>query len=106
MLSDHTRHHLEWDQAITPTTAQWRVLWRVCDEIDVWSWPPTLGDLDVIDGLQWITELEVGSRHMASRGQVHGSPAGFEAKLMRLHTTLQMMAGWRAPAKNARSLDF
>jgi hypothetical protein len=79
----------------TPTAAQWEEFWRVCDEIDVWSWPPTLGDVHMRHGLQWITLLEVGSRRMASNGQVDGSPPGFYAKLMRFHQALQAMVGWQ-----------
>src|SRR5688572_28556349 len=85
MLPDMSLGRRDWERAMTPTPAQWEGFWRICDEIDVWSWPPTLGDLHVIDGLQWITELEVGSRRMASTGQVLGSPPDFPAKLMRLH---------------------
>jgi hypothetical protein len=100
MLTDMSRDSRDWDKVITPTKAQWEEFWRVCDEIDVWSWPPTLGDMRVMDGLQWITELECGSRRMASRGQVVGSPPDFAAKLMRLHQALQSMAGWHTPTKN------
>jgi hypothetical protein len=90
----------KWDEAVTPSSSRWEELWRVCDEIEVWSWPPTQGDTHVIDGLQWISELEFGGRSVASRGQVHGSPLGFDEKLMRLHRTLQAMAGWHDPDRN------
>ena len=89
----HLKHTRGW---VTPTPAQWEEFWRVCDEIDVWSWPPTLGNLRVIDGLSWKTELKIGSRHMASIGQVFGSPPDFRPKLMRLHRALQTVAGWHS----------
>ena len=63
-------HRSKWDEAVTPSISQWEGLWRVCDEIDVWSWPATQGDMRVRDGLQWITELEFDGRSVASRGQV------------------------------------
>ncbi len=98
MLPGFSNNSRDWDESMTPTAEQWEKFWQVCDEIDVWSWPPTLGDLHLCDGLQWITELEVGSRSMASRGQVHGSPPGFREKLKLLHQTLQAMVGWQFPA--------
>ena len=81
---------------MTPTAAQWEEFWRVCEEIGVWSWPEWLGDFRVIDGLQWDTEFEVGSRRMKSMGQVHGAPPDFRPKLMRLHRALQAMTEWPA----------
>ena len=84
-----------WDEAIAPTGSQWRDFWRICDEVGVWSWPATLGDRDVIDGLQWKLELEAGTRRVESRGQVWGSPPDFKPKLMRFHQALQAMTGWR-----------
>ncbi len=87
----------DWYKVMTPTSAQWEEFWRVCDEINVWSWPPTLGELRVIDGLSWITDLEAGSRHVVSTGQWVGSPPDFTAKLMRLHQALQAMVGWQTP---------
>jgi len=100
MLPDPSANVRDWHKTITPTPAQWDELWRVCDEIDVWSWPPTLGNLHVIDGLQWTLELEVGARSMVSQGQVDGSPPDFEAKLLRLHQALQAMTGWHSPNEN------
>jgi hypothetical protein len=93
-------HHSEWDEAVTPSSRRWEDLWRVCEEIDVWSWLPTQGDMYAKDGLQWTTELEFGGQSVASRGQVHGSPPGFDGKLMRLHRTLQAMTGWHDPDRN------
>lgn len=101
MLPDRSHHHQDWDKVMTPLPAQWEEFWQVCDEIDVWSWPPSLGDRHVIDGLQWITELEVGTRYVASCGQVQGSPPDFVAKLMRFHQALQEMAGWPTPTTHA-----
>jgi hypothetical protein len=97
-LPNRSHDPRRWDKTMTPTAAQWEEFWRVCDEIDVWSWPPLLGNMMVCDGLQWVTELEIGSRRMNSMGQVHGSPPGFSAKLMRLHRALQAMAGWQPQA--------
>ena len=88
------------NEEITPTSAQWENLWRVCDEIDVWHWPPSLGDTKVFDGLTWTLELEIGTRRVVSNGQVHGSPPGYEEKIMRLHQAFQEMAGWRAQNEN------
>src|SRR5712664_769703 len=99
-------HRSKWDEAVTPSISQWEGLWRVCDEIDVWSWPATQGDMRVRDGLQWITELEFDGRSVASRGQVHGSPPGFKEKRMRLHRTLQAMAGWHHPDGRTESRNM
>jgi len=95
MLPNRSLKRSDWDKMVTPTAAQWEEFWRVCDEIDVWSWPPSLGDVRVFDGLSWETELEVGSRRVVSRGQVWGSPPDFEPKLMRLHEALQALTGWQ-----------
>jgi hypothetical protein len=98
-LADLSRDIREWRKTMTPTTAQWEEFWRVCDEIEVWSWPPALGNIYLYDGLQWQTELEIGSRRMASMGQASGLPE-FRSKLMRLHRALQAMAGWHAPTED------
>jgi hypothetical protein len=103
MLADYSQDIHDWDKVMTPTSAQWEEFWRVCDEINVWSWPPTLGELRVFDGLSWTTELEVGSRHVVSRGQLFGSPPDFRAELMRLHGALQAMVGWQTPIDDRRS---
>lgn len=89
------------ESMIIPTREQWEEFWRVCDEIDVWSWPPRLGDRWVIDGLEWTLVLECRGRAVVSEGQVHGSPEGLYEKLMRLHRTLQSMAGWHHPIAKA-----
>ena len=99
MLPDRSLDSRNWDKVVVPTLTQWYEFWRVCDEIDVWSWPPTLGDMSVCDGLQWVLELEVSGRRVASEGQVHGAPPDTGSKLMRLHRALQAMAGWQAPSQ-------
>jgi hypothetical protein len=99
MLPNRSFDPRDWDKKVTPTRAQWERFWCVCEEIDVWSWPPRLGNMSVIDGLQWDTKLEIGSRRVASNGQVHGSPPDFGPKLMRLHRALQALAGWKPPAE-------
>jgi hypothetical protein len=89
-------NYSNWDVAITPTSNQWREFWQVCDEVDVWSWPPTNdGLLFIRDGLEWTLELQFGNRHVVSKGQVIGTPSGFEGKLMRLHKSLQAMTEWQ-----------
>jgi hypothetical protein len=85
----------DWGEVVRPTRMQWRIFWRVCDEVGVWNWRPVLGNMHICDGLQWSLELEFGHRRVVSRGQVSGSPAGTGNKLMKLHQTLQAMAGWR-----------
>jgi hypothetical protein len=60
----------------------------------VWSWPPVVGNVDVIDGLDYGLELRVGGRAVESYGQVSGAPEGFHAKLLRLHATFQAVVGW------------
>ncbi len=97
MLPDWALDSHHWDKVIIPTRIQWQEFWRTCDEINVWCWPRRLGDMQVIDGLSWHTELEVGSRRVVSRGQVVGSPADFRPKLMRLHEALQVIVGWQTP---------
>jgi hypothetical protein len=88
-------HFSDWDVAMIPTADQWQEFWRVCDEIEVWSWPPILGSVHIIDGLRWNLELEFGCRRVVSNGQVVGSPPGFSEKLMRFHQSLQAMTDWQ-----------
>lgn len=76
-------------QSATPGPRQWKRLWQICDEVGVWSWPPKIGDIMVIDGLQYALELQVGSRVVKSSGQAIGSPAGFADKVKRLHKAMQ-----------------
>jgi hypothetical protein len=86
----------DWDVAIIPTSNQWQEFWQVCDEVGVWSWPPTNEGLYLVrDGLQWDLELQFGNRHVVSQGQVTGTPRGFWEKLMRLHESLQAMTEWQ-----------
>ena len=99
MLSDLRRDPSTWDRVMVPTTSQWQDFWTACDEVDVWSWPPSLGDTSVIDGLQWIIDLEVGGRRVKSTGQVDGAPPGIYESLMRLHRLLQGMVGWHESEK-------
>jgi hypothetical protein len=94
-LPDHSKRFEEWDRTVEPTHEQWTEFWRVCDELDVWSWPASVGNRRLIDGLQFVLELEDGERSVKSEGQCHGAPPGFAAKVTRLHETLQRMAGWQ-----------
>jgi hypothetical protein len=100
MLPNRSFDPRDWDKTVTPTPAQWEEFWLVCDEIDIWSWPPTLGSMTMVDGLQWETELEIGSRRVASRGQVWGSPPGIKEKLLHLHRALQALTGWQPPTED------
>jgi hypothetical protein len=82
------------EKVARPTPGQWGQLWWVCDEVGVWSWPPIIGNVNVIDGLFYGLELRVGDRAVESFGQVEGAPAGFYEKLLRLHATFQAVVGW------------
>ena len=86
----------EWDRIGETTPDQWIEFWRVCDEINIWSWPAFVGDRKVNDGLQYVLELRVGHRNAKSEGQCVGAPLGFQTKLMRLHDKLQTMVGWNS----------
>jgi CheY-like chemotaxis protein len=83
------------DKTVIPTLSQWNDFWRICDEIDVWAWPPWLGDEYVCDGLQWSIRFAVGDLRVESEGQLHSSPDDFDGKLKRLHHALQRMTGWQ-----------
>jgi len=89
----------DWDKSCQPPDAQWDELWRLCDQIDIWSWPAYSGDPHVKDGLQWIIRLEVGDRKVETSGQIHGSPPDYQGNLLRLHDALQRMTGWSAPER-------
>jgi two-component system OmpR family response regulator len=93
-LTDDLGDSIDGKKVMVPTLTQWETFWRVCDEIDVWSWPPTLGDVHIVDSLSWELSLMAGGLRVESKGQVRGSPVGFEEKLMRLHRALQQMTGW------------
>ena len=82
----------DWDKVAKPTRMQWRQFWRVCEETGIWSWPPSLGNRHICDGLQWVLELEYAHRRVVSRGQVSGSPAGFSKRLYKFHQTLQTLS--------------
>lgn len=84
------------NRVIVPTLDQRQGFWNICDEIDVWSWPPVFGRTSIIDGLMYSLELEVGNRIVKSEGQACESP-GFTSKLLRLHRALQAMAGYIPP---------
>jgi hypothetical protein len=88
---------LRTDLSFVPTPERWAEFWRVCDEVDVWSWPPDVGDPSVIDGLLYKIQIDVGSRSVKSEGQVSGSPAGFRERLLKVHCTLQSLVRWRRP---------
>jgi hypothetical protein len=86
------------DCAVTPVPSRWAELWRICDEVDIWSWPPDIGDQRVIDGLLFEIEIEIGGRSVRSRGQVVDSPAGFGERLLRVHGAFQSLVGWQPSA--------
>ncbi len=80
--------------SVVPTGREWKAFWKVCDEVDVWSWPSEVGHNDVDDGLMYELQLKVGSRAVNSRGQAVGSPKGFAEKLRKFHSALQVLVGW------------
>ncbi len=82
------------ERSVTPTPAQWEHLWRVCDEIDLWFWPSTVGNLNVYDGVSWTTELQVGARQVKIQGQLVGAEEEYVPKLFRLHRAVQALTGW------------
>ncbi len=82
------------DGFIVPTADGWTEFWGVCDEVDIWSWPPEVGNLSVIDGLEFEIDIEVGAHSVRSKGQASGAPAGFGEKLLKVHKALQSLVGW------------
>ena len=87
----------------TPSDKEWAALWACFDELDVWSWPSTVGDLMVIDGLMYEIDVEVGSRSIKSNGQCSGSPPGFRDAVIRIHEELQLMVGWVPPKRRPKT---
>jgi hypothetical protein len=87
------RHDGAW-LSVAPTADEWKEFWKVRDDVGVWSWPAEVGDLaNVRDGLLYALEIEVGSRSVKSKGQVVGSPPGFDEKLRQFHRALQTLVG-------------
>lgn len=80
--------------SVMPAAKAWEGFWEVCDAIDVWSWPPFLGDLTFYDGFVWNAEFAVGDRSVKIGAQLAGLPSTIEDDVMRLHKTLQQMIGW------------
>jgi hypothetical protein len=81
-----------------PSSDQWNELWKICDEIDIWSWPESLGDKDHNHPERWFTRLTLGSRSTLTRGCLGGTPPDFRAKLIRFHRAVQVLAGWHDTA--------
>lgn len=84
---------------MVPTHSQWEDFSKLCDELDVWSWPPDYQRMKILDGLLWTFELEIGERRVAFDSQMAGCPREFYSSLMRLHRLLQAMTGWRPPER-------
>ena len=107
-------NHFRWDGArlvysselkecsVVLTPGQWRNLWAVCDEVGLFSWPATVGDPHVRDGLLYQIEIEVGECSIRSAGQCVGSPPEFPKKLLRLHRALQSLVGWKSRFEQVR----
>lgn len=90
------------DRSAVPAPGQWGGFWAVCDEVDLFSWPATVGDPQVVDGLMYEIEIEVGDRRIRSAGQAVGSPPEFPKKLLRIHRALQSLVGWEAESEEVR----
>ena len=82
------------EDAVTPTHDEWQAFWQTCDEINVWAWPPMVGDTQFCDNLHWSLELEHGRHAVVAQGQVYGSHAGFPNQLLRLLQILKAMTNW------------
>jgi hypothetical protein len=81
-------------QIHVPTQEQWRLVWVLCDEVDVWSWPQNLRPPDVFDHLRWVTQIVVGSRGVMAREYLFFVSADRCTEFTRLHQHLQEMVGW------------
>jgi hypothetical protein len=81
------------DVEITLSDNQWGQLWKLCDEIDIWSWPESVGDMRIYDGVKYNVHLEIGGRRAASMGQLAKVEKAFGSRVVRLHEFLQTLAG-------------
>ena len=77
-----------------PSFDQWYELWKICDDIDIWSWPESLGDSDYKHPERWFTQLGIDARFVTVRGCLEGTPKDIRAKLMRFHQAMQTFVGW------------
>jgi hypothetical protein len=93
-LYDRTKSEEDWIKAVVPTPMQWQEFWSICDAIDVWSWPFDISNINIIDGLEYVLELEVGDRAVRSKGQACDYQPGFSDKVRSLHQALQAMTGF------------
>ena len=85
------------NKVVVPTDDQWLDFWKLCDEVDVWSWPEDVSNNNVIDGIEWRINYQIGDRRVRSYGQVSGAPSHIQENLFRLHEALQAVTGWVNP---------
>jgi hypothetical protein len=93
---DYAKRH----EGIVPPLDLWNEVWKVCDEIGLWSWPPVMGPTDVCDGPGfWHTHLVLGPRYISTNGCLIDLPPDFKPKLLRFHRALQALTGWAGQAE-------
>ena len=73
---------------------RWRDIVVACDEMDIWSLPPDLSNLDIIDCLLYYFKLKCGRRMLQSQGQLSRCP-DWTAETTTVHRMLQDLAGWK-----------
>jgi hypothetical protein len=83
---------LETELNLTP--AQWQHFWKVCDEVEVWSWPEEVGNIrGICDGFFYSLLLEAGSRKVRSIGQTATLKGPMPGRVGRFFDTLRALSG-------------
>lgn len=79
--------------AVTPAPEQWQAFWRLCDDLDVWSWPVTVGRYQLMDWPVWSMRLKVGW-YAAETCAYFGADDVLRG-IERLRRALEEMIGWK-----------
>jgi hypothetical protein len=87
--------------AITPTGAQWREFRQALDELKVWQWRNDYPRGGVVDGTQWMLDIEYHDHLLKTRGDnnypdADGKPTGkpeFTAAFNRYLAAIKKLLG-------------
>ena len=98
-------------RSVVPPLDLWNDVWKICDEIDVWSWLPDMDWVQMTDTAEWHINLSVGSRSVHTKGYWKDVwynkklifPRDLQSKVLRFHRALQALTGWQDTGNNSSS---
>jgi hypothetical protein len=100
LYSTYVNKELESERRCTPTSDQWLSILRMCDEVDIWSFPNEVGDLMAEDGFRYCIGVKTFERWLESDGHLGNPPGELAEMLLRLRAVLLAVLS-AVPSKGA-----